>query len=175
MVGAGALLVPPRFPYTPQIRKGNIMTPLLMGMIGGVLSWFATNFLGNPLAEFYRLRRQIQASLVYYANVPPVVGVGGDPREHPSWEYYREASDTFRRHATNIGSLAVSHPLINRVLSIRGYRLELAASGLIGYSNTLGDREARSSGEVASNRGDIEKGLRLSQSAPVGLPRRARG
>jgi hypothetical protein len=139
-----------------------------MGMVGGALSWFATNFLGQPLARFFRLRDEAHSSLINYANVSPVYE-SDNPRDHPSWEHFCEAHGTFRRLASDIQALALNHPLLNRVLTSIGYQLVDAASGLIGFSNTLPSPQARRRGEVAWNRDLIERSLKFPLSYPNGV------
>ena len=142
------------------------LIPILMGMIGGVLSWFATNFVANPLTRFYRLKDEIRSSLIRYANVSPVYE-RENPREHPDWEHFLEAQGTYRRLASELQALALNHPLINRALTRRGYQLVDAASGLFGFSNTLADPAARRRGEVAWNRDKVERSLKL---VPLSYP-----
>lgn len=142
--------------------------PAFMGMIGGVLSWFATNFLGYLLTRFYKLKDEILSSLRLYANVSPVYE-RDNPREHPDWDRFVEAQGTFRRQASELQALAANHPFIGRILARLGYRLVDAASGLIGFSNTLADPTARRSGEFARHRDAVERSLKFPLSYPAGI------
>ncbi len=139
-----------------------------MGMIGGIASWIATNFLGHPLTRFYRLKDDVRSALTFFANVSPVYE-HDVPRQHPDWERFIEAQSKYRGLASELEALAHNHRLINRGLSRLGYQLVNAASGLIGFSNTLADPAARRRGELASHRDSIERALKFELSHPQGV------
>ena len=64
-----------------------------MGLIGGVVSWVATNFVGHQVTRFYRLKGEFHSSLTLYANVSPVYE-RDNPREPPDWDRFIEAHGT---------------------------------------------------------------------------------
>jgi len=131
-----------------------------MGIIGGVLSWFATNFVGNPIARFYKLKDEVQSSLIFYSNVGPVYEKA-NPKEHHDWEKWLEAESTYRRLASELRVLALNYPKINHFLTLRGYQLERASAQLIGLSNSIGQPDAMRRGMVASFRDNVERSLKL--------------
>ncbi|MFZ5791284.1 MAG: hypothetical protein ACOY3L_11360 [Pseudomonadota bacterium] len=150
----------------------SYLVPAIMGAIGGILSWASTNFLGNPLIQFYQLRDEIHSALVLYANVSPVYessDLGRSPKDHPDWERFVEAYGKLRELASQLHALAANHPYIRRALSCKGYELETAASDLRGFANTMGKPVARSNGELAWHRDRIERSLRFPLSYPNGV------
>jgi len=84
-----------------------------MGAIGGILSWFATNFVSQPIIKFYKLKDETRSSLIFYANIGLVYEVP-NPKDHPDWEKWLEAETAYRRLASEIRVLALNYPKINR-------------------------------------------------------------
>lgn len=145
--------------------------PAVVSLTVTLVVWFTTNFLGQPFIRFYRLRDEVQSSLILYANVSPVYE-RSDPREHPDWNHFLEAQGVLRRLASELKALALNHHRLNRILAYLGYQLEDAASGLIGFVHTFGDPEARRRGELAWNRDAIERSLKLRVTYPKGIKAR---
>jgi hypothetical protein len=129
-------------------------------MLGGVLSWFATNFVGQPIIRFYGLRNQTRSSLIFCSNVGPIYE-RTNPKEHPDWERWLEAETTYRRLASELRVLALNYPKINRFLIFRGYQLEVASAQLIGLSNSIGHPEEMRRRMVDSFRDKAERSLKL--------------
>ena len=134
--------------------------PMIMGMIGGILSWIATNFVGQPIIRFYKLRDHARSSLMFYSNVG-LVFENKNPTEHPDWEKWLKAESAYRDLASDIQTLALNYPSINRILTLRGYNLEVASRHLIGLSNSFGRPNEMRRGVVASFRDNIERSLKL--------------
>lgn len=151
-----------------EICLSEYVIPAVVSLLGTSIVWFTANFLGEPLKRFCRLRDKVQSSLIFYANVSPVYEKK-DPREHPDWDHFLEAGRTLRELASELKALALNHPRLGRLLGACGYQLEHAASGLIGYANTLADPQARRSGEVAANRDLVERSLRLHLTYSKGV------
>lgn len=146
----------------------EFVIPAIVSLVVTLIVWFSANFVGQPFIRFYRLRDEAQASLTFYANVSPV-GERANPKEHADWERFLEAQGILRRLASELRALAVNHPFIARVLARLGYQLVDAASGLIGFSNTIADPAARRRGELAWNRDKIERSLRFPLTYPEGV------
>ena len=151
-----------------EVCLAEYVIPAVVSLTVTLVVWFAANFLGQPFIRFYRMRDEVQSSLILYANVSPVYE-RSDPREHPDWDHFLEAQGTLRRLASQLKALALNHHRLNRFLASLGYQLEEAASGVIGFSNTLADPKARRRGELASNRDLIERSLKFRLTFPEGV------
>jgi hypothetical protein len=114
----------------------------------GALGWLAANFFGEPLLRFWRVRREIHESLIFTAAISDASLPGASGA----------AVVELRRHSARLTALWVAaSPTVQRWWKSRAYNLPVAASGLIGLSNSLSD--------VSGNRAvftyQVQNGLRL--------------
>jgi hypothetical protein len=136
-----------------MLRKLLDLWPSLgVGMLGGVLSWFATDWVTKPIAAFRTLRESVIEELHFFANVyegsPPHI------RE--------EASRRIRRLGSEAHKLNESSTLPLRwYLWWRRADLGLASEGLVGFSNCLPEHR---DGSLALMRDRIERGMGLPRS-----------
>ena len=126
---------------------GGVVATLLTGFIGGVFG----SFVSSPVAEFYRLRRNIRSRMHYFDNVQLI--------DRPD---LRNARDSLRGLATDLLAFAETESPVVKLLSWRGYDLNGAARSLLGFSNSLTVRD----GSRACFRDEVERGLKLPLSYP---------
>jgi hypothetical protein len=128
-----------RVPY-----MGPILSSVL-GFVGGIFAWFATNYWGRTLLRFWDLRLEAHETMYLYANVRPV-----------DLTRLQEGSAHLRKLGAKIDGLGVVLPsALSWYLRVRRYDLRLAAQGLTGLSNSLG-----ASDEVRF-RVQVQRNLRL--------------
>ena len=130
----------------------DLLPSLGVGMLGGVLSWFATDWVTKPIAAFRTLRESVIEELHFFANVydgsPPHI------REEASRHIRRLGSEA---HKLNESS---TFPL-RWYLWWRRADLGLASEGLVGFSNCLPEHR---DGSLALMRDRIERGMGLPRS-----------
>jgi hypothetical protein len=107
------------------------MEPLVssaLGVAGGIVAWFATNYWGRTLLKFWDLRLEAHETMFFYANVLADRPAGA-----------QEGRVHLRQLGAKIeGITAVLPTPIHWYLRIRNYDLHSAARGLTGLSNFLG-------------------------------------
>ena len=103
----------------------------VLGFVGGVVAWFATNYWGRGLLQFWGLRLEAHEAMFLYANVRA---------DHPaSLARAGEGSLRFRTLGAKIDGLKGILPVpFSWYLQMRSYDLHEGALGLIGLSNALG-------------------------------------
>jgi hypothetical protein len=123
----------------------------------GVLGWIVISFFGKPLLDFLNLKSQVHEEIIFTGNIDPMV-------EHTA--NYDKAVESLRRlgarvQAMNANVSVSSLPFVflplGWFLSMQGYDLARAGSGLIGLSNSL----AVTDGSRAHQIGLIQAALRL--------------
>jgi len=102
-----------------------------LGFVGGIVSWFATNYWGRTLSHFWDLRLETHETIFFYANIsadrPANSANAGDGRIQ------------LRKLGAKIDALRAVLPAPLRwYLLARHYDLHSAALGLTGLSNSLG-------------------------------------
>jgi hypothetical protein len=102
-----------------------------LGVAGGIVAWFATNYWGRTLLKFWDLRLEAHETMFFYANVsadrPATLARAEEGRVH------------LRQLGAKIEGITTVLPTpIYWYLHIRNYDLHLAARGLTGLSNSLG-------------------------------------
>jgi hypothetical protein len=108
---------------------GLILSSVL-GFVGGIFAWFATNYWGRSLLRFWDLRLEAHETMYLYANVYA---------NRPDLARAQEGSAHLRKLGAKIDGLrAVLPPPLPWYLRVRGYDLHLAAEGLTRLSNSLG-------------------------------------
>lgn len=108
----------------------TIILSLLGGFSGGLVAWFCSNYLGRPLIQFWELRSEAHTFLYYYANMKF--------DRPPHSRNAEDAQNCFRWLGVRVDTLRTSSlRLIMILLGLLGYNLEIAATSLIGLSNTL--------------------------------------
>jgi hypothetical protein len=130
----------------------DLLPSLGVGMLGGVLSWFATEWVTKPIAAFRTLRGSVVEELHFFANVYD--GSPPDVRE--------EASRRIRRLGSEAHKLDVNRTIPSRCyLWYRGVDLGLASEGLVGFSNCL---PTPRDGSLALMRDRVERGMGMPRS-----------
>ena len=130
----------------------DLLPSLGVGMLGGVLSWFATEWVTKPIAAFRTLRGSVIEELHFFANV--YEGSPPDVRE--------EASKRIRRLGSEAHKLDESSTIPLRwYLWWRRADLGLASEGLVGFSNCL---PTPRDGSLALMRDRVERGMGLARS-----------
>jgi hypothetical protein len=126
------------------------ITTTFLGFVGGVVAWFATNYWGRALVQFWGRRLEAHEAMFLYANVHA---------DRPgSLAHAEEGSLRFRMLAAKIDGLRTILPAPLRwYLHLRGYDLHDGALGLIGLSNALG----RDDGTARRSRVRAQRALRL--------------
>jgi len=123
-----------------------------LGMIGGILSWLAIEWVGRPIAAFLALRGSVIEELHFYANVD----AGSPPKIR------EEARNRLRRLSREIYELDEDSTMpLHLYFSWRRTDLRLASEGLIGLSNCL---PAQRDGSMALMRDMVERGMRLRRT-----------
>jgi hypothetical protein len=115
----------------------------LLGLVGAALAWLFTEFLARPFRQFFDLRREVNSSLVRFANVRARSQANGEQRTlielaRPDEERLMEAQDTFRRLGGEMRAFGVAEFFPNRVVTWFGFDADEIAKALIGYSNQIG-------------------------------------
>lgn len=129
----------------------NVIFPAAIAGGFGAIGWVATNFFAAPLLKFYRTRTLVHESLIFTANVA----------SFSEKEEIQSARTELRRHASAIFALSATAPRqITNFLLKRGYNLELAAKGLIGFSNSV----ELDDGSKAIHRNQIEVGFHFPRT-----------
>jgi hypothetical protein len=125
---------------------GPILSSVL-GFVGGIFAWFATNYWGRILLRFWDLRLEAHETMYLYANVRPV-----------DLTRLQEGSTDLRKLGAKIDGLrAVLPSALSWYLRVRRYDLRLAAQGLTGLSNSLGANDE----EMVRFRVQAQRNLRL--------------
>jgi hypothetical protein len=102
------------------------------------------------------LRKAVYESLFFTANVGKI----------SSDDHIASAITELRRHAAALSALWITAPLcVQKYLLWKGYKVESASSGLIGFSNTIDKVD----GSRAIHRYDVETGLRFPMSYTDGI------
>ncbi|SRR6266852_5104553 len=128
---------------------GPILSSVL-GFVGGIIAWFATNYWGRSLLRFWDVRLEAHETMYLYANV-----YADRPADLARAQ---EGSANFRKLGAKIDGLrAILPPLLSWYLRVRGYDLRLAAQGLTGLSNSLGVKD----GDMVRFRVQAQKNLCL--------------
>jgi len=122
----------------------------VLGFIGGVIAWFATNYLGRALLKFWDLRLEAHEAMFLFSDVraDSIRSLGRT----------NEGSLRFRELGAKIEGLRSVLPAPLRwYLHKRSYDLHEGARGLIGLSNALG----RDDDSATRSRVQAQRALRL--------------
>jgi hypothetical protein len=91
------------------------MVSLLTGFIGGIIAWIAATFIGEPLAEFLRLRRKAADVLAEFEEAP----WSRNPEAKPRTAYWLEdRRKAFDGAGTALIGFSLSHPAVVRFLAL---------------------------------------------------------
>src|SRR6266700_2373491 len=100
---------------------------IIYGIIGGLVGWFATDFLARPIRQFFQLRGERCEAMVMFGNVR-----AGDLKR------LKEARDAFRELGARMLAFAHTEWLGNWLIARLRYDPIKAGRSLIGVSNTIG-------------------------------------
>ena len=100
---------------------------IIYGIIGGLVGWFATDFLARPIRQFFQLRGEICEAMVMFDNVRT-----GDLTR------LKEAREAFRELGARMLAFAHTEWLGNWLIVRLRYDPIKAGRSLIGVSNTIG-------------------------------------
>jgi hypothetical protein len=115
----------------------------VFGVIGAVVAWLTTEFVGRPFRRFFDLRAEVSRRLVFYDNVPARAKMEGDRREAISLSpaedaRLTEAQNTFRDLASQMRAFAQAEPFAESIVKhVFRYDALAASAALIGYSNEI--------------------------------------
>lgn len=122
----------------------------MLGGLGTVflalVTWIVFNAVGKPLLAFFDLRTEIRRSMILYGNVAarwretvaglvPADGTNEMPPE--ALERLRAAENQYRELGAQVRAFADTQSPTCFVLKRMGFDVRMAASGLIGLSNTI--------------------------------------
>jgi hypothetical protein len=130
----------------------SAIAPVLFAVIG----WLFIGFLGKPFLDFQNLKGEVHEAIVYTGNI------GG--RVEGEVKYgeaaHDNAVDSLRRLAAKVqATYVIASPPLRWFLSVRGYDLVKAGSGLFGLSGSLTSND----GSRAVHRNSIQDALKLSR------------
>ena len=116
----------------------------VLGAVGAIVAWLATEFIGRPFRRFFDLRSEIARRLVQFDNVSGRMRmVDGTNREHvelsPSQDArLAEAENTFRDLGSQMRAFAQAEPIAASIVK-RACRYDAweASRALIAYSNEI--------------------------------------
>jgi hypothetical protein len=109
---------------------GSVIASSVLGFVGGIIGWFATNYWGRTLLRFWDLRLEAHETMFIYANVP-----AGDPASARA----KAGSIRLRWLGVKIDAIRAGLPSpLCWYLHMRKYDLRSAALGLTELSNSLG-------------------------------------
>lgn len=99
------------------------------GFVGGIVAWFFTNWVGRPITEFERTRREVRQLMIVYGNVA----------KGTRYEIACEASDRLRQMAARVDAAwTLSPPWVRWYFRwCRRWNLKAAQRALMGLSNSL--------------------------------------
>lgn len=105
---------------------------VLVGIFGGAVGYLVTTFWMRPILQFRELRMKVFADFIFYAQVVNAEGLNDRMQK-----LYEDRILANRRHSAELAACITEFPCwYMRWLYLRGLAPELAASHLIGYSNT---------------------------------------
>jgi hypothetical protein len=137
------------------------LAPLVMGAVGGIGSWFLTQFVAEPIRRFLGMRREIAQHSLDTDNVRARSNEKGKPTKNFSEqdaERLRDAQSKSRQLGTQMLSFVHTDVLATKVIRLF-WRYDPVEAGrsLIGLSNEL----AVYGGERARHRRNILTALRI--------------
>lgn len=104
----------------------------IVGVGAGAVGYWLTTFWVAPILQYRRLRLQVSADLIYYAQV-----VNANALNQEMQKLYRERVLANRRAAAELAAVILDLPLVYRWwLRFRKQSPARAAELLIGFSNT---------------------------------------
>ena len=115
-----------------MLSLSQALWSLLWAVTGGIVVWYGSNFIAEPISRFLRMREQIRSRMLYYENV--VSGILG---WHPDSLHLHAAESEFRELATDLRGFSDTRPYVTAMLQCVGYDLTRASRALIGLSNAL--------------------------------------
>jgi hypothetical protein len=117
------------------------MASFVAGLLGGVLSWFVTQFIAEPLRRFFGMRRDIAQRLLEYGNVSAPRNERGDITKGFTEEdrvRLRDAQKRLRELGTQTLSFVQTDTLAaNLIQKIWRYDPTKAGRSLLGLSHDL--------------------------------------
>jgi hypothetical protein len=131
---------------------------LFLAVIGGVVVWYGSNFIAEPISRFLRMREQIRSRMLHYENV----GLGsGTLQWHPDGLRLHAAELEFRELATDLRGFSDTRRYVTAMLRSVGYDLTRASRALIGLSNSLASGDGRKANLL---RTQVERALKFPLS-----------
>jgi hypothetical protein len=118
----------------------NIITSLALGTLGGVVSWFATDFIARPVRKFFELRGEIAETMVIFGNVRAPTderGKATDDFTDDDMARLRDAGSLLRQLGARLLAFCHTEPIAHWLVRMRYDPIE-AGRSLIGLSNSIG-------------------------------------
>jgi hypothetical protein len=113
------------------------LPPFIAGLVGGVIAWFVTQFIAEPLRRFFGMRREIAQYLLDYGNVR-ARGEDGQELTEQDKARLRDAQKKIRELATQTLSFAQTDALAANLLRwLWRYDLMRAGTALLMLSHEL--------------------------------------
>ncbi|MFZ6765570.1 hypothetical protein ACO0LM_00690 [Undibacterium sp. Di26W] len=111
---------------------------VLIGILSGIAGYFMTTFWMGPILQYRELRIKVFADFIFYAQVVNADGLNDEMKE-----LFRKRILTNRRHSADLSACLTELPSwYIWWLHMKGQNPEIAATNLIGYSNTTEYEEA---------------------------------
>lgn len=123
------------------------MGSFILGICGGVIAWFLTMAIGQPLYSFFSLRSDASLCLVMYE-------AAGDRAKVPGW--LAEQNAAYQRSGANLVSFASTHGICTEMVRRLGYDPRVAGMSLMRLASLSHDDTDR-----RALYGEIVEALRL--------------
>ena len=131
------------------------MSGVFLGFVGGVIAWFATNFIGQPLVAFIAARNEAARALAQYAELD---GRFDPERDEFSDDIVKERTRALSAAGAQLIALANAYQILIPVLRRLKFRPQYAGNDLIYLSQM--EPNGTYNEEI---RGRIMKALRLGR------------
>jgi hypothetical protein len=106
---------------------GNTMASLLVGFLGGMISWLATTFLASPVAELLKLRTEAGTVLAKFEDFDRF-----DPeKDEPDQQFKIARAEALQSCGSRLVGFALSNQCTSRIARRLKFRLADAGNELI--------------------------------------------
>jgi hypothetical protein len=116
-----------------------MMLTALSGLAGGIVAWFLTNLVAQPLLRFFTLRGEVATALSLYRNVAPYLDETAHQEEKDILkERMRDGHKELRLLGARLLAFHQTEFVANALLRRLGFNSRLAAHAMFRVANTLG-------------------------------------
>jgi hypothetical protein len=116
------------------------LAALVAGAVGGIASWFLTQFVAEPIRRFYALRREIVPAMLDSENVRAPRDERGEVTKDFTEQHAARLRDTqikLRQLGTQMLSFAHTDALAVKLVKLRHYDPVKAGRSLIGLEHDI--------------------------------------